>query len=107
MISRIWHSWTTKKNADIYEKLLRNEIFVEIKNRNIKGFIDIQLLRRDIRDEVEFITIMRFASIEAVQEFAGKDYEAGVVPPKARAILNRFDERSQHYEIREEIKSDI
>jgi heme-degrading monooxygenase HmoA len=105
MISRIWHGWTTKENADIYENLLKNEIFVGIKNRNIKGFIDIQMLRRNLNDEVEFITIMRFNSIDAVKEFAGEDYEAAVVPPKARAVLKSFDNRSQHYEIREELKA--
>lgn len=105
MISRIWHGWTTKENADIYENLLRNEIFVGIKNRNIKGFIDIQMLRRNVNDEVEFITIMRFDSIDAVKEFAGEDYDTAIVPPKARALLKRFDERSQHYEIREELKA--
>jgi hypothetical protein len=49
---------------------------------------------------VEFITIMRFESIEAIKEFAGQGYEAWVVPLKARELLSRFDERSQHYEIR-------
>ena len=100
MISRIWHGWTTPENADAYEALLNEEIFVGIKNRAIKGFRDIQLLRRDVGDEVEFVTIMRFESVDAIREFAGDDYEACVVPPSARKILKRFDERSQHYEIR-------
>ncbi len=105
MISRIWHGWTTIENADVYENLLRSEIFVGIKNRNINGFIDIQMLRRNLNDEVEFVTIMRFDTIEAVKEFAGDDYEACVVPQKARAVLKRFDDRSQHYEIKEELKA--
>ncbi len=100
MISRIWHGWTTLENADAYESLLNEEIFVGIKNRHIKGFKDIQLLRRKTGDEVEFVTIIRFDSIDAVREFAGEDYEACVVPPSAREVLKRFDERSQHYEIR-------
>lgn len=37
MISRIWHGYTTGENADAYERLLKNEIFAGIKNRNIKG----------------------------------------------------------------------
>jgi hypothetical protein len=53
-----------------------------------------------LNDEVEFITVTWFVSLEAVRVFAGDDYEACVVPPKARAILKRFDERSQHYEVR-------
>ncbi len=100
MISRIWHGWTTLANADAYEALLRAEIFVGIENRHIPGFRRIQLLRRPNGPEVEFITIMEFDSIEAVRQFAGDDYEVAVVPPNARAILARFDARSQHYEIR-------
>ncbi len=100
MISRIWHGWTKTDNADIYEAMLKEEIFVGIQDRRISGFSGIQLLRRAATDEVEFITIMKFASLDAVREFAGNDYEAAVVPEKARAVLSRFDARSQHYEIR-------
>ena len=99
MINRIWRGWTTPQNADKYETLLKEEIFVGIQDRHIRGFKGIQLLRREISHEVEFITIMAFDSLDAVREFAGEDYEAAVVPEKARKLLSRFDERSQHYEI--------
>jgi heme-degrading monooxygenase HmoA len=102
MISRIWHGWTTPGNADIYEELLKAEIFVGIQNRHIRGFKDIQLLRREVEEEVEFVTIMLFDSLDAVREFAGEDYTVAVVPEKARAVLSHFDERSQHYEVRAE-----
>lgn len=101
MISRIWHGYTTPENADIYESLLKEEIFTGIGNRNIHGYKGIQLFRREVDEEVEFITVMWFDSIESVRIFAGDDYEAAVVPPKARAVLKRFDDRSQHYEVRE------
>ncbi len=100
MISRIWHGWTTPGNADKYELLLREEIFVGIQNRHIRGYRSIQLLRRNVGSEVEFITIMLFDSLDAVREFAGEDHEAAVVPEKARAVLSRFDARSQHYEVK-------
>ena len=106
MISRIWHGWSTHQNADRYEALLKEEIFIGIQNRHIRGFKDIQLLRRQAEEEIEFITIMRFDSLESVREVAGQDYEQAVVPEKARAILSPFDERSQHYEIREEMKNE-
>ena len=102
MIARVWHGWTTVDNADRYETLLREEIFVGIQNRRIPGFRGIELLRRPVGGEVEFVTIMRFDAGDAVRAFAGADYEAAVVPPAARAVLARFDERSQHYEIRVE-----
>ena len=102
MISRIWHGWTTPANADTYEAMLKEEIFIGILDRHINGFHKIQLLRRDLGAEVEFITIMEFDSLDAVREFAGEDYEACVVPAKARKVLAHFDQRSQHYEIRAE-----
>ena len=102
MIIRIWHGWTLPDNANTYEALLKEEIFVGIENRRIPGFNGIQLLRRDAGMEVEFVTIMRFDSLAAVREFAGEDYEVAVVPPKARAVLAHFDDRSQHYDLRAE-----
>ncbi len=104
MIARIWHGWTTPANADVYEGLLKEEIFTGIQGRNIPGFREIQLLRRSAskpEDEVEFVTIMWFDDLDSVRIFAGEDYEACVVPPKARQVLAHFDQRSQHYEIRE------
>jgi heme-degrading monooxygenase HmoA len=99
MISRVWHGWTTPENADAYEGLLKSEIFQNIQSRQIAGYRGIHLLRRSLADEVEFITIMWFDSMDAVREFAGEDHEVAVVPPKARALLSRFDARSQHYDV--------
>jgi len=105
MIGRIWHGWTTPENADAYDALLRQEIFVGIKGRHIPGFREIQLFRRNVGAEVEFVTIMWFDSLDAVRTFAGEDYEQCVVPPAARAILSRFDDRSQHYEVRADVRA--
>ena len=104
MISRIWHGYTTFENAEAYEELLKSEIFTGIQGRAIQGFEEIQLFRREMENEVEFITVMWFDAIESVRIFAGEDYEQAVVPTKARAVLKRFDARSQHYEIRERLK---
>lgn len=100
MICRIWHGWTAPENADAYERLLRSEIFRGIAARGIRSYHGIELLRRAADDSVEFVTMMWFDSIEAVREFAGADYEVAVVPPEARALLQRFDARSAHYEVR-------
>ncbi len=101
MISRIWHGWTTPANADVYENLLRTEIFEGIEIRKIDGFLGIDLLRHDHAQEVEFVTIMWFTSLDAVRTFSGADYELAVVPPAARAVLSRFDARSAHYDVLE------
>lgn len=105
MIARIWHGWTRRDAADAYEALLKEEIFADIQNRHIPGLLRIELLRRDLDTEVEFVTILSFESREAIRAFAGHDYEMAVVPPKARALLARFDERSQHYEVRADLRT--
>ena len=96
MIMRIWHGWTTPANAAAYEQLLRAEILPRI--RTLSGCRGIYLLRRPADEEVEFVTILLFESLDAVRAFAGPDYEAAVVPPEARRLLARFDARSAHYE---------
>ncbi len=103
MISRIWHGWTTPENAGKYEDLLRNEIFPSIENKKMKGYRKISLLKIVSETEVEFITIMLFDNLDAVKEFVGDDYEKSYVPDKAQKVLLRHDERSQHYEIINEI----
>lgn len=103
MIGRIWHGWTSPQNADIYENLLKTEVLPGIAAMNIPGYRNIQVFRRSLGDEVEFITIMRFESLAAVKQFVGADYEVAHVPPAARKVLARFDQRSQHYEIVEEL----
>jgi heme-degrading monooxygenase HmoA len=96
MIARLWHGWTTRGNADAYENLLRSEVLPGI--HRVKGYKDAYLLRRDAGEEVEFVTLTFFDSLQAVREFAGADYEVAVVPPPARKLLSHFDQRSAHYE---------
>lgn len=100
MISRIWHGWTELKDADAYETLMRQEIFPSILARKVDGFIRMELFRRRVGTEVEFVTIMWFQSLDAVCAFAGPDYETAHVPPSSRPLLVRCDARSQHYEVR-------
>jgi heme-degrading monooxygenase HmoA len=105
MIGRVWHGWTTPEDADRYESLLRSEIFPGILAKGVAGFERIELFRRDLGGEVEFMTVMWFDSLQAVKAFAGEDHAAAYVPASARAVLVRFDIRSQHYEVRTSIEA--
>jgi heme-degrading monooxygenase HmoA len=98
MISRIWHGWTTQENAAAYQSLLETEVLPGIASRRINGYRGAHLLRRDLEQEVEFATIVWFESLEALKDFAGEDYAVAVVPPKARALLSRYDDVSAHYQ---------
>ena len=99
MIARIWHGWTKPQDAKAYEDLLRSEIFPSIAQRNIRGYRGAELLIRDDNDEVEFVTLLRFDSIEGAKEFAGENESKPVIYPKAEALLTRMDEHSRHYQI--------
>jgi heme-degrading monooxygenase HmoA len=101
MICRIWHGWTTRANAEAYEHLLRSEIFHGIAARGLPGYRGIELLRHEGPEEIEFVTLMWFDSLEAVRQFAGAAYEVAVVPPAAQRLLSRFDATSAHYEVRQ------
>lgn len=97
MIARMWHGWTKLPDADSYENLLRNEMFPSM--RRIVGFEGAYLLRRNSADEVEFVTVTMFTSLDAVRRFAGEDYETAVLHPQAARLLSRYDPKSVHYEI--------
>ncbi len=99
MIHRLWHGWTTPENADAYEDLLRTEVLPGIAARNIPGYHGATLQRRQSDGEVEFMTTLRFESLDAVRAFAGEDYSVSYVPTPARELLSRYDERATHYTI--------
>ena len=97
-VKRIWHGWTTRENADPYQDLLHKEIFPGIEAKEIEGYKSVELLRRDLEDEVEFITIMTFDSIKSVIKFQGKDYTKSYVPDSARKLLKRWDKVAVHFD---------
>ena len=96
MITRLWRGWTAPDNADAYEAFLLTELFPSM--RAIPGFRDADVLRRSDGDEVAFVTLTRFDSLEAIRAFAGEDYETPVLEPRALELLSHWDERALHYE---------
>jgi len=98
-IKRIWHGWTTQENAEAYRHILEREVRPGIEAKRILGYRSLELLSRDLGEEVEFMTIMTFDSLQNVIEFQGEDYERSYIPDAARAVLNRWDEVCAHYEV--------
>jgi len=99
MICRLWRGWTAPENADEYERIVRNEVIPAIEARRIPGFRHIDLMKRNCGDEIEFQTLMWFDSLDSIKAFMGEDYGVSHVPPNARAVLSRFDERAAHFEV--------
>lgn len=99
-VKRVWHGWTTPANADVYQSLLKNEVIPGIEAKGITGYRSMEVLRRDLEQEVEFVTIMTFDSLQNVIDFQGQDYEKSYVPEAAQKVLKRWDQISVHYELK-------
>jgi heme-degrading monooxygenase HmoA len=97
MIARIWHGYTKPEHADSYEAMLKPELLPGI--GKVAGYNSSYLLRRDLGDEIEFITIMLWDSLEAIRALAGPDYETAVIPKERKQYLARYDAKSAHYEV--------
>jgi hypothetical protein len=100
-IRRIWRGWTTPDNAEAYRRVLELEVRPGIEAMEIPGYRSLELMSRDLGDEVEFMTVMTFDSIENVLDLQGEDYERAYVPDAARAVLSRWDDVCLHYEVLE------
>jgi antibiotic biosynthesis monooxygenase (ABM) superfamily enzyme len=96
VITRLWRGWTAPDSADAYEAFLLTELFPSM--RAIPGFRNADVLRRSDGNEVAFVTLTRFDSLEAIRAFAGEDYETPVLEPRALELLSHWEERALHYE---------
>jgi heme-degrading monooxygenase HmoA len=97
VIARVWHGYTKSEHADAYESMLKPELLPGI--GKVKGYKGSYLLRRKAGEEIEFITIMLWDSIESIRAVAGQDYETAVVPEERRKYLAHYDPKSTHYEV--------
>ena len=97
MIARVWHGWTSLDDADGYEAHLRPELLPGLSQ--VKGFKGSYLLRRRVGEEVEFLTVILWESLEDVRAVTGADYETAVIPQERKKYLQRFDAKAAHYEV--------
>jgi heme-degrading monooxygenase HmoA len=97
MICRLWHGWTTPEHADAYARYLREELYPRLDD--VAGYRGHHVLRRTGDGEVEFVTLTWFESLDAVRSFAGDAYETPVITERAQALLARYDDRAEHYDL--------
>lgn len=97
MVARIWHGYARPEHADAYEALLKPELLPGLSK--VQGFRGSYLLRRAAGQEIEFITIILWDSLDDVRAVAGADYEKAVVPEERRKYLSRWDEKAVHFEV--------
>ena len=96
MIVRAWRGHAAKGNPAYIEHFRRN-VLPEL--RQIEGFLDATLLREERGNEIEYLVLSRWASMDAVRAFAGADVDRAVVEPEAVAALKDYDRTVHHYEV--------
>jgi heme-degrading monooxygenase HmoA len=97
MIARMWHGYTKPEDADGYESMLKPELLPGI--GKIPGYRGGYVLRRLLEDEVEFVTIMIWDSIDSLKAVAGSNYTVSIIPENRLKYLSRHDSHAAHYEI--------
>jgi hypothetical protein len=103
VIARHWRGWTEPQDADAYETLLKDTVLPGL--RDIQGYSGGYIFRADGPQEVEFVVVNFFTSLESVKRFAGSDHNVPVIEPEAKKLLHRVEAVATHYEVRAETVS--
>lgn len=97
MIARRWCSAADKAKAELYVRHFEQTIVPAL--RKLPGHCGAWLMRRDSGNETEFVALTLWASRDAIKAFAGDDISRAHVEPEARAVLARFDDFAEHYDV--------
>jgi hypothetical protein len=97
MILRVWRAYADASTADRYPRHLLDKVRPELER--IAGFRGLFLVEKRHGTEVEYVVQTLWDSMEAIRTFAGPRPEMAVVEPAAAAMLLRFDEIVDHYEV--------
>ena len=97
MVARVWRGYTKPEHADAYESMLKPELLPGLSR--VAGYKGSYLLRRTVGDEVEFVTIIIWESLDAIRAVAGPDVERAVIPEERRQYLARYDDKASHFDI--------
>lgn len=97
MVARIWRGYTKPEHADAYESMLKPELLPGISK--VAGYRGSYLLRKQSGDEVEFVTIILWDSIDAIRAVAGPDFENAVIPQERKQYLSHYDQSAAHFEV--------
>jgi hypothetical protein len=103
-IIRTWKGWTNLENAPTYEDMLINKVFPSVKKRGVEGLEKVRISTAERNNEVEFLIVLQFESLEAVKQFAGEDYEKAFIPDYAKQVLTRYDDTAEHFILKAEFE---
>jgi len=101
MYIREWRGRAKLSDATRYPEYFRKEFSSQL--RSAPGFQGGSLSQREVGDQVEFLVLTRWKSLDAIREFTGSAAENAVMDPAAMALLVTYDHSVRHYEVLEDI----
>jgi heme-degrading monooxygenase HmoA len=101
MVARIVRVWKGYGTAEGVERYCSNHFAHTVlpQLRALEGFLSARVLVRSLDDGTEVVVATVWDSIDSVKAFAGEDYDAAVVQPDVRDVLDRFDDRVTHFTV--------
>lgn len=102
MVVRFWSAHTTQVRFPDYLRHFERHVLPSL--RRVNGFMEARVLSQSDGVVVRFIVETLWASMDAVERFAGPNKDAAVVAEEAVHLLTSHDRHVQHYlvDLREE-----
>jgi heme-degrading monooxygenase HmoA len=96
-VSRHWSGICRREKANAYIMHLQNDTFKKLET--IDGFVSASILKRDVKEGVEFLIVTEWENLEAIKKFAGENAETAVVPKVVDEMMIQYDKRVRHYDV--------
>lgn len=97
MVVRFWSARTTQVRFPHYLDLFNSHVLPRLKA--VDGFLEARVLSQSDGVVVQFIVETLWASMEAVDRFAGPEREAAVVADEVLHLLTSYDRRVRHFQV--------
>jgi len=97
MIARMWRGFAFPEKAEEYVKHLQMSVLPEL--RQIDGFQGVYVMRQDSSNDIEFIVLTLWKSMDAIRKFAGEKTEVAVVATAAQGLFREYDSTVKHFEV--------
>ena len=97
MVVRFWSARTTQVRFPSYMKHFEEHVLPKL--RGVDGFLEARILTQSDGVVVQFIVETLWASMEAIERFAGPDRDEAVVADEALDLLTSYDRRVKHYQV--------
>ncbi|HXX99644.1 MAG TPA: hypothetical protein VEI54_01915 [Candidatus Limnocylindrales bacterium] len=97
MVVRFWSARTTEVRFPDYMNHFSLHVLPSL--RAVDGFLEARVLSQSDGVVVKFIVETLWASLDAIDRFAGPDREDAVVADEALHLLTSYDRRVRHYHV--------